>query len=91
MVLGDPMKRAAYLITGAIAGLVCGTILSIPFNYWYTATFVRSDDDSNFLVSALLFGFWPVFTLAGGAVGHLLYRRNLTSRSTGRAKKRRAG
>lgn len=76
MVLDSAVRRATYLITGAIGGLVCGTILSIPFNYWYTAAFVRSDDDSNVLVSALLFGFWPVFALAGGVVGHLLHRRS---------------
>jgi CDP-diglyceride synthetase len=83
------MKRARYLIIGAVGGLICGTILAMPFNYWYATNFIRSDDDSNFLVSILLFGFWPIFTLVGGIIGHLLHRKYLALRTTKSAEKRR--
>ncbi len=74
------MKRLIYLISGVLAFVISGTLLSIPFNRWYTANFVRSDDDSNFLVSVLFLGIWPVFALIGGLLGHLLYRRSHVSK-----------
>lgn len=69
------MKRLAFISLGAILGIVCGTLLAIPFNHWYTANFVRSDDDANILVGVLLLGIWPISLLIGGALGYFFWRR----------------
>ncbi len=83
------MNRFTSISLGAVLGIVCGTLLSIPFNHWYSENFVRSDDDSNFLVGVLLLGIWPLSLLIGGAIGYFLWHRNLTLRSRGHADKRR--
>ncbi|PZN79474.1 MAG: hypothetical protein DM484_11285 [Candidatus Methylumidiphilus alinenensis] len=71
------MKRLFYLILGCVFGLVLGSILIIPFNYWYTEHFVYSDNDSNILVSILIFIVWPVSIVFGGFFGNLIYHRCL--------------
>jgi len=71
------MKRTFYLILGCIFGLVFGSILIIPFNYWYTKHFVYSDDDSNILVSILIFIVWPISIVFGSFFGNLIYRWHL--------------
>lgn len=68
------MKRLFYLILGCVFGLVFGSILIIPFNYWYTENFVYSDNDSNILVSILIYIVWPVSIFFGGFSGNLIYR-----------------
>jgi hypothetical protein len=88
LVLGSAMNRFTSILLGAVLGIVCGTLLSIPFNYWYSENFVRSDDDSNFLIGVLLLGIWPLSLLIGGAIGYFLWHRKLTHRSKGRADKR---
>lgn len=87
------MKRVIwviYLVLGAVLAVICGTLLSIPFNHWYTEYFVHSDDDSNFLVSTLIFGFWPISLLIGAFAGNYLYKKNI-GRSTRTTRKRVAG
>lgn len=69
------MRKALYTVGGAMAGLLIGTLLSVPFNYWYSAHFIHSDADSNFLVSLLVFGIWPVSVVAGVLFGRHLFRR----------------
>lgn len=69
------MKRTIYLVVGAVVGIILGTLLSVPFNHWYTENFVHSDDDANFLVSMLLFVFWPAFGLFGAFIGNGLYKK----------------
>ena len=71
------MKRLFYLILGCVFGLVLGSILIIPFNYWYTEHFVYSDNDSNILVSILIFIVWPVSIFFGVFFGNLIYHRCL--------------
>lgn len=79
------MNRVTYMLLGAVVGFVCGTLLSVPFNHWYSQNFVRSDDDSNFLVGVLLLGIWPLSLLIGGAIGHFLWQRKQKLRSKGHA------
>lgn len=69
------MKCAAYVLLGAVAGLFLGTLASVAFNHWYAGRYIRGDDDANFLVSLLLFRFWPLFAVVGSAGGYWLYRR----------------
>lgn len=75
MVLGTIMKKIIFLIVGAVLGLLCGALASIPFNYWYATNFVRADEDANFLVSTLVFGFLPVFVVIGAYIGIRLFNR----------------
>lgn len=64
------MKRFGLLIVGMMAGLVTGGVVSFVFNTWYSARYVRSDDDANFLVSLLLFGFLPAFAALGVLIAY---------------------
>jgi sugar phosphate permease len=75
VVLGSRMRRPTYLILGALAGLLLGTLVAYAFNTWYSGRFVNGDDDSNLLVSLLLFGFWPVSAIVGALLGGWLSQR----------------
>ena len=78
------MKRSTYIILGGLVGLLVGTLAAYAFNTWYSSHFVKSDDDSNLLVSLLLFGFWPLSAIIGAFVAYRLHRRrNLTLPSRG--------
>lgn len=75
MVLGSDMKRATYVVFGGLAGLLVGTFLAYVFNTYYSSHFVKGDDDSNLLVSLLLFGFWPLPAMIGAFVAYRLHRK----------------
>lgn len=80
MVLEPAMKKFAYLAIGALLGLVCGTLIVIPFNHWYGSNFVHGDDDFNFLVG-LLIVVWLLSLVIGGFVGRMFWRRGTNHRS----------
>jgi hypothetical protein len=75
VVLEAALKTWLYVAFGAFAGVVVATLVSVPFNAWYTANFVRGDNDVNALVSVLFFGFWPVGALVGGAIAYRLQKK----------------
>ena len=80
------MKRAAYIVAGALALLVLGTLFIRLLPSWALgAGSLQGEARANYLVGVLL-GAWIGFLLVGGFIGNWLYLRNLTRRSTGRAK-----
>ena len=78
------MKRTAFIVTGALAFLVLGTLLISLLPDWEMGS-LHGEDRANFVVKVLL-GVWLGLLLIGGWFGNWLYRKNLTRRSTGRAK-----
>jgi H+/Cl- antiporter ClcA len=72
------MKRSISIILGVVLGLVVGAIAAYFFNTWYGSNHVHSDDDSNFLVSLLIFVFLPGFALIGGILASRFYARSGT-------------
>ena len=74
------MKRISYCFLGCILGFVSGSVLVTPFNYWYTTHFVYGDNDSNTLVSVMIFFVWPVSLVIGGFAGNCFYRRQSKDR-----------
>lgn len=73
------MKRALVVFFGACMGLLVGALASYAFNSWYSLHHVRSDDDSNVLVTLLLFVFFPSFALIGGIAASWLHARRSVS------------
>jgi hypothetical protein len=72
VVLGISMKRGIFIFFGVCTGLVIGALFAYAFNSWYASRYVRSDDDSNILVT-LVFIFLPAFAVAGGVAASRLY------------------
>lgn len=77
------MKQVIHLVLGAVVGVLVGSAAALIFNRWYSERFVAGDDDSNFLVSLLLFGVWPISIALGLWVGQRRFRRSLASPSSG--------
>jgi hypothetical protein len=70
------MKRGFGIFVGLCLGLVVGGVAAFFFNTWYTTHFVRGDEDSNFLITLLIFGFLPGFALIGGLAANRFYMRS---------------
>lgn len=68
------MKKFAFLVSGLFLGGVFGTLLSIPFNHWYATRYIHADEDANFLVSAYIFGFLPIFSMLGLYTAHKFFK-----------------
>lgn len=79
MVLVSAVKRGIQLFVGAVLGLFAGALVATVFNTWYTANFVRGDDDANVLVSLLLVGFLPGATALGIWVANRLHKQRAGS------------
>ena len=83
------MKRLAFVIGGALIFAVLGFLLGSVATNWYSDHLAKSDNDISKVVGYFLL-VWPLFAILGGYIGNLLFHRNLTLRSRGRADKRRA-
>jgi hypothetical protein len=70
------MKRGLFVFFGTCTGVVVGALAAYFFNSWYAARYVRGDDDSNILVSLLIFGFLPAFAAIGGIAASRLYAKS---------------
>lgn len=83
------MNKFTYVLVFAILFLVVGVLISIPFNQWYTVTYVKGEEDvgPHMWISVLVL--WPVLLFLGGWFGNRLFKRNLTFSSRERADKRR--
>ena len=79
------MKRTAYILGFAVLALLLGSALTRVFGGWYVPRYTHGHDDEMQLFGVFLV-IWPLFFIVGGFFGNWLYRRNLTRRSTGRAK-----
>lgn len=78
------MKHAAFIVAGALALLVLGTLLISLLPDWKMGS-LQGEDRANFVVKVLL-SVWFGLLVIGGWLGNRLYKKNLTRRSTGRAK-----
>ena len=76
------MKRAAFIVTGALTLLVLGTIFISLLPGGYVGQYIHSDDDMNFVVGILL-GVWTGLLVIGGWLGNHLYKKHLTRHSSG--------
>lgn len=74
------MKRSLYIFVGALVCLILGVLITVPVNHWYTANFVKSEDDVGVHLWVSLLLIWPLFLVLGGWLGNRLYRKNLTTR-----------
>jgi hypothetical protein len=74
------MKRAVFIIIGALIGLIVGIVFSIPFNYWYTKNFVDSLDDALTHISFLILLIYPLFMAAGAFYGFRYYNHSIKSK-----------
>lgn len=79
------MKRTAYILGCALLALLLGMVLTRVFAWWYVPRYIHGDADEASMIKVLLV-FWPSCLIIGGFIGNWLFRRNLTRRSTGRAK-----
>lgn len=79
------MKHLACVVAGVAILTIAGFFVSSGLSYVYEMKFAKSQDNMDsfavFLVCVLI----PIFSVAGGFLGSALYRRNLTSRYSGRA------
>lgn len=76
------MKRALFVIIGALLFVVLGFFIGSVTTNWYSDHFAKSDDDINQAVGYFLL-VWPLFAILGGYIGNLMFRRNLTRQSRG--------
>ena len=83
------MNRVAYVLAFAVLFLIAGVLISIPFNQWYTATYVKSEEDIGPHLWGSVLVLWPALFLIGGWFGNRLFKRNPTNRSSGRPEGRR--
>lgn len=84
MVLDPAMNRVAYVLAFAVLFLIAGVLISIPFNHWYTETYVKGEEDIGLHLWVSVLGLWPALFLVGGWLGNRLFKRNLRHRSKGR-------
>lgn len=75
MVLGDVMKRAFFVIIGALLFAALWFVIGSVATNWYADHFAKSDDDINMSVGYFLI-VWPLFVFFGGNVGNLMFRQN---------------
>ena len=82
------MKKSLFVFGGAaLLGIAAYFILGLVA-YWYGPRYIHSDEDISTIYLAFL-GIVGASVVVGGIGGSALHR-NLTSRSRGRADKRRA-
>ena len=84
------MNRVAYVLGFAILFWVVGVLISIPFNQWYSAIYVKGEDDVGPHIWISVLVLWPVLLLVGGWFGNRMFKRNLTRHSTRTPQKREA-
>lgn len=75
MVLGIAMRRAIFVILGAIAFLCAGMLVTSLLSDWYARNFIRSDEDMNTLGKVLFLAFYPSLIIVGGWFGSRLYQK----------------
>ena len=79
------MNRPLLILSGSLAlgfiGFLFGAAVS---QYQVRVLFYGPDQAGEFIDIFLII--WPLFFIVGGFLGNWLFRRNLTRRSTGRAK-----
>jgi undecaprenyl pyrophosphate phosphatase UppP len=73
------MKKFAYVIAGATVSAVVGFFASAGLSYIYEMKLAKSQDNMDSFAVFLIMVLIPVFTIAGGFVGKILYRRSLTN------------
>lgn len=83
MVLGATMKPIIFVIVGALSFTALGFVIGSVATNWYAEHFAKSDDDISQSIGYFLL-VWPLFTILGCYIGNLLFRQNLTGRSSGR-------
>ena len=83
-------KHILTIIFFAIVTLLLGILLSIPIHNWTSGLFpIEGPDDETKFLKFVVFIEWPILLIVGSFIGHKVYRRYLTHKSSGRKKPRR--
>ncbi len=77
------MKRTLIILASALALLGIGIFTVSVLSSWIADNFIRSDDDMNTIGKIILLGIYPSLLVIGGWLGNVIYRRNITLRSSG--------
>ncbi len=78
------MKKSGYVLGGAITCFVVGVVISIPFNQWYTVTYVKGEEDVGLHLWLSILVIWPIFLGIGGWLGNYLYKKQMASSTRGK-------
>ena len=77
------MKKIFYIFIGCVICFILGVSLSIPFNYWYTNTFVNGEDGVGLHMWVSILLIWPIFLVLGGWLGYRQYSKNVVRCNSG--------
>lgn len=78
------IKKILFSVVGAAVVFILGAAIMYPINIWYADRFLGGEDHTGRIFEFNVFIAWPIFLLLGATLGIMIYRKRLTSKSSGR-------
>lgn len=74
------MKRALFILAGALVLLGAGVLVVTALSGWVADNFIHGDDDMNTVGKIIFLGIYPVLLGIGGWLGNVIYKRRMIAR-----------